>query len=55
VPPADADRVMARLAPGLSVEKIMLDGLGHLAHEEQPERVVQALMAAWRAKASSQG
>lgn len=48
VPPGDADRVMARLTPGTSAQKIVLEGLGHLAHEEQPARVVQALMDAWR-------
>jgi magnesium chelatase accessory protein len=48
VPPGDADRVLARLAPDVSARKIVLEGLGHLAHEEQPARVVQALMAAWR-------
>jgi len=48
VPPGDADRVLARLAPDVSAHKIVLEGLGHLAHEEQPARVVQALMAAWR-------
>ncbi len=48
VPPGDADRVMARLAPGVPVQKIVFEGLGHLAHEEQPQRAVQAVMAAWR-------
>ena len=48
VPPGDADRVMARLTPGTPTQKIVLEGLGHLAHEEQPARVVQALMDAWR-------
>ncbi len=48
VPPADADRVMARLASGVPVQKIVLEGLGHLAHEEQPLRAVQAVMTAWR-------
>lgn len=49
VPPGDADRLMARLSPGVPVKKIVLEGLGHLAHEEQPNRVVQAVMAAWGA------
>ncbi len=52
VPPGDADRVMARLAPGAPVQKLVLEGLGHLAHEEQPQRVVQTLMAAWQSTAS---
>ncbi|MEY4711131.1 MAG: hypothetical protein RIS88_581 [Pseudomonadota bacterium] len=47
VPPGDADRVMARLAPGTPVRKIVLEGLGHLAHEEQPQRVVEAMVQAW--------
>ena len=53
VPPGDADRVLARLAPDASVRKIVLEGLGHLAHEEQPARVVQVLMDAWHARASA--
>jgi len=53
VPPGDADRVIARMGPGASVSKIVLEGLGHLAHEEQPERVVQALLGAWRTVAVS--
>lgn len=48
VPPRDTDRVIARLTPGTPTQKIVLEGLGHLAHEEQPARVVQALMDAWR-------
>lgn len=47
VPPGDADRVMALLATGVPVHKIVLEGLGHLAHEEQPQAVVQAVMTAW--------
>jgi pimeloyl-ACP methyl ester carboxylesterase len=35
------------------VRKIVLEGLGHLAHEEQPARVVQVLMDAWHARASA--
>lgn len=42
VPPAQADRV-ARLAPQATLER--LPGLGHLAHEEAPDRVA-ALIAA---------
>lgn len=48
VPPGDADRIIARLTPDTPTQKIVLEGLGHLAHEEQPARVVQALMDAWR-------
>ncbi len=47
VPPGDADRVIARLVPGARVEKRVLEGLGHLAHEEQPAQVVSLLLAAW--------
>lgn len=47
VPPGDADRVMTRLPPAVPTQKIVLEGLGHLAHEEQPQRVVQAVMGAW--------
>lgn len=53
VPPGDADRLMARLTPDTPTQKIVLDGLGHLAHEEQPARVVQALMDAWRARTTA--
>jgi len=49
VPPDDADRVIRRLAPGAPLEKVVLEGLGHLAHEEQPGRVVQVVMSAWHA------
>lgn len=53
VPPGDADRVMARLSPDTPAQKIVLEGLGHLAHEEQPARVVQATLAAWHAKSGA--
>ena len=47
VPPEDAERLRARL-PGTGI--VTLEGLGHLAHEEDPGRVVapvlQALSAA---------
>lgn len=42
VPPAQAAPVLARL-PTAGLHR--LDGLGHLAHEEAPERVAQALHA----------
>jgi magnesium chelatase accessory protein len=42
VPPAQAQRVRLRL-PATRVR--LLDGLGHLAHEEAPQRVAQALGA----------
>ncbi len=42
VPPADAARVQA-LCPGTTRQ--MLPGLGHLAHEERPQLVAEALLA----------
>ncbi|MEY2620122.1 MAG: hypothetical protein RL522_3124 [Pseudomonadota bacterium] len=48
VPPGDADRVMARLQGVVPIQKIVLEGLGHLAHEEQPERAVEAVRQAWQ-------
>lgn len=36
VPPAQAERVIARLPAGLPHSLLRLEGLGHLAHEEQP-------------------
>lgn len=42
VPPADARRVQA-LVPGASLQ--VLAGLGHLAHEERPGEVAQAILA----------
>lgn len=42
VPPADAARVQA-LCPGATRQ--MLPGLGHLAHEERPQLVAEALLS----------
>jgi magnesium chelatase accessory protein len=42
VPPAQAERVQARL-PGSRI--VRLPGLGHLAHEEQPRKVADLLIA----------
>lgn len=42
VPPAQAERVIARLPAGLPHSLLRLEGLGHLAHEEQP-----AVVADW--------
>ena len=39
VPPEQAQRVMALLAPAARGEFVQLEGLGHLAHEERPEGV----------------
>ncbi len=41
VPPAQAHRVQSR-APGVQI--IEWEGLGHLAHEEQPERVAESIL-----------
>jgi len=41
IPPSDADRVKA-LVPAASV--VRLPGLGHLAHEEHPEEILQIIM-----------
>ena len=42
VPPAQAQRLRLKLPP---TRVHMLDGLGHLAHEEAPQRVAEALAA----------
>jgi len=42
VPPAQAERVRARL-PAARI--LTLPGLGHLAHEEQPQRAVELILA----------
>lgn len=42
VQPAQARRVQ-RMHPGLDLRVETLDGLGHLAHEEDPERVAEAI------------
>lgn len=47
VPPGEADRALALLAGRVRAEKVVFEGLGHLAHEERPEVVAQALLAAW--------
>ena len=41
VPPAEADRVLA-LMPAAAL--ITLPGLGHLAHEERPERIAELVI-----------
>jgi len=43
IPPADAERLRAIL-PQASI--VRLDGLGHLAHEEQPEKIAELITAA---------
>lgn len=44
VPPEQAPRVLARLLPAARGACVQLDGLGHLAHEEQPGRVVELIV-----------
>ena len=39
VPPEQAQRVLTLLSPAARGELVQLEGLGHLAHEERPERV----------------
>jgi magnesium chelatase accessory protein len=43
VPPEQATRAMARLPPALNAQYLQLDGLGHLAHEEQPATVARLI------------
>jgi magnesium chelatase accessory protein len=43
VPPAHGALIRERLAPAARGELVVLQGLGHLAHEEAPERVVAAI------------
>lgn len=45
VPPAQAERVIARLPAGLAHSLLKLEGLGHLAHEEQPGAVAKWVMS----------
>jgi magnesium chelatase accessory protein len=47
VPPAQADRVLARLPAALQAQCLRLKGLGHLAHEEEPARVADLILARW--------
>jgi magnesium chelatase accessory protein len=46
VPPAQAQEVLARLSPAARARVIALPGLGHLAHEEQPEIVASHILTA---------
>ena len=50
IPPGDAHRVAARVRRGAEV--VELPGLGHLAHEEAPERVAEIVMDAFSPAAS---
>ena len=50
VPPAQAERVLARLPEGLPHSLLKLEGLGHLAHEERP-----AVVAEWVRSAAADG
>lgn len=44
VPPSQADRVLARLPKNLRSSLTRLPGLGHLAHEEQPQLVADVVL-----------
>jgi magnesium chelatase accessory protein len=46
VSPAEAEKV-ARLLPQAKI--LRLSGVGHLAHEENPRAVADAILAAWSA------
>jgi magnesium chelatase accessory protein len=57
VPPAQADRIAARLARGCADRSARgcvhrLAGLGHLAHEEAPKAVAERVLALARARAA---
>jgi magnesium chelatase accessory protein len=45
VPPDVAWRALARLRSGPALPVAMLDGLGHLAHEERPDLLLPVLLA----------
>lgn len=47
VPPAESDKVQALLAGRVPCDLTRLEGLGHLAHEEQPEIVAALIAARW--------
>jgi magnesium chelatase accessory protein len=49
VSPAHSDRAMRSVAPEYRRPVIQLQGLGHLAHEEQAPRVAQELLSHWHA------
>jgi magnesium chelatase accessory protein len=50
VPPSQAERVRARLAPGQPASITRLEGLGHLAHEEQAGLVADLVLARYLSK-----
>jgi magnesium chelatase accessory protein len=47
VSPGQSRRVMAALSPASRGRCIWLDGLGHLAHEEAPQRLTEHVLACW--------
>jgi magnesium chelatase accessory protein len=49
VPPVQGPQVLQRLSPAAQGRCISLPGLGHLAHEEQPELVAGHIVAAFEA------
>jgi magnesium chelatase accessory protein len=46
--PAQSSRVLALLPPAIAKPLRTLEGLGHLAHEERPELVADAVLALYR-------
>ena len=55
VPPEQAERVLRLLPAGLQAQCLRLEGLGHLAHEEQPERVAQLIATRWDERCPASG
>ncbi len=51
VPPEQAQRVQALLPPSLQARCLPLENLGHLAHEEAPERVAALIEACFAERA----
>ncbi|NBQ87453.1 MAG: alpha/beta fold hydrolase [Betaproteobacteria bacterium] len=47
VPPGESDKVQAMLSGRVPCDLTRLQGLGHLAHEEQPEAVAALITARW--------
>lgn len=55
IAPRQASRVVALLPPAVRRPVIPLPGLGHLAHEEQPERVLNVILKAFAGESPSVG
>ncbi len=54
VPPEQAQRVLAQLSPAAQGRCIVLPGLGHLAHEEQPALVAGHIVSAYHDQAPAE-